>query len=112
MVLVMENQSYNQIIGNSSAPFINLLAELDLGAMSILISRQLGDSSPVVFQNAKIVHHPTLLIHTGAKNFYSLDVIELAVQLNGYWAGEPLDIHAEVRRPLAGLCDFPGYQHS
>ena len=32
MVLVMENQSYNQIIGNSSAPYINLLADRYLRA--------------------------------------------------------------------------------
>src|SRR5438067_607549 len=32
MVLVMENQSYNQIIGNRSAPFINHLADRYLRA--------------------------------------------------------------------------------
>jgi hypothetical protein len=34
-----------------------------------------------------------VLIHTGAKNFNSLRVVELAIQVNGgYGAGEPLEV--------------------
>jgi hypothetical protein len=78
----------------STQGFINLLAELDLGAMGIAISRQPGYGSPVVTQHAKIVHRPSALVHAGAKNFDSPGVIELAIQVNGYRADQTLKIGA------------------
>ena len=60
--------------------------------MSIAISHQLGNRCPVVVQTAKIVHHPSVLVHTGAKTFDSLGIIDLAVQVDGYGAGEPIEI--------------------
>jgi len=67
-----------------------------LGTVSIRISHQRGDKPPVVIQNAKIVHNPSVLIHTGANNFDSLGVIELAVQVKGYRASEAVSRSAIV----------------
>jgi len=81
------------VVSPESIPgLINLFAELDLGTVSIRITHQLGDRPPVVVQDAKIIHRPSVLIHTGAKNFDSLRVVELPVQVKGYCASKPVEI--------------------
>ena len=70
-------EAYNR--RNIDDPVARCIPELDLGAMSICVSHKLGDRAPVVVQDAKIVHHSSVIIHTGAKNFDSFGVIELAI---------------------------------
>ena len=61
--------------------------------MGIPVSHQDGDRSPVMVQNAQVIHHASVLIHTGAKNLDSPGVIELAVQVKGrYGDGEPIEV--------------------
>jgi len=83
------------VIGPESLQgLIDLFAELHLSAMSIRISREPGDRSPIEIQNAKIVHRPSVLIHTSAKDFPSPSVIELSIKVREDWAGESIDIRS------------------
>src|SRR5580658_10225607 len=72
--------------------FVNFLTELHLSTMGIGVSRKLGDSSPRVIRNTKIVHRPSDIVQTGAKEFELFGVIELAIQVRGYRARKPLKI--------------------
>jgi hypothetical protein len=75
--------------------------ELNLGGVSIRIPCEPSDPSPFEIQNSKIVHGPPLLVHTSAKNFNALRVIELPFQVRGYRAGKSFKIgYIHILDPL------------
>ena len=68
-----------------------------------------------MLQNAQVVHRPSVLIHTGTKNFDSFGVIKSAIQVDGgHGAGEPCTRQRGLATPphyYDGLPGNPGALH-
>jgi hypothetical protein len=60
--------------------------------MTVRISGEPGDPSPIEAKNAKVVHRPSLFVQASAKGFNSCRVIELPLQVRGCRACKSFEI--------------------